>query len=122
MIFVRFRGWGSAFVPLIPLACLGITAGVVDLATGDAHFFEDHRWPKAVAFLATAAVLWPIGRALNRERPGRGAEVTRAFGEITVHDEQLARILRSRHAVYGIPVEHWGIIIGFFGVVISLAP
>jgi uncharacterized membrane protein len=119
MVFA-YRGWGAFLVPVIPLIFFAATFDAVGFAMHDTQYFEEHRWPRVVASLATAVILWLIGRWLNRPQPGEEIQVLGS--ESSIHDEQLARILRSRHSLFCIPVECWGLIIGFFGVVLSLAP
>ena len=69
MFVMVYRGWGAILVLLIPLVCFTVTWFSVGLAMNDASYFPNHRWPKALASLGTALVLWPIGRRLNKPRP-----------------------------------------------------
>jgi hypothetical protein len=111
---IVFRGWGILVV-IIGFLCFAATAAAVYAATGDNHYFEDHRWPTLAGCLLTAAVIWPVGRWFNR------AARTAPLGE-DVRDEQLARLALSRHTLFFVPMEYWTIILVFAGVVISLKP
>jgi hypothetical protein len=107
------RGWGI-LVPVLGVLCFTVTGLVVIFATGDS--WEKHRWPKILASLVTAGVVWPVGRWLNR--PKYSPDDVRN----SEWDEQLAHIRRSWHTLMSIPFEWWAPIIAFFGILLSLVP
>lgn len=111
---IYYRGWGILVV-VIGVLCFAATAIAVGAATGDKWYYEDHRWPKMVGCVATAAVVWPVGRWFN------AAARSTPLGD-EVADEQLARIQMSRHALLFIPMEYWAIIVLFFGAAFWLKP
>jgi hypothetical protein len=111
---VIYRGWGLLVV-VIGIICFAATAFAVGAATGDVGYLEDHRWPMLAACVITAAVVWPVGRWLNKDAR------TAPLGEDVV-DEQLARLALSRHALFFVPVEYWAVIVLFSGFVYWLHP
>jgi nitrate reductase NapE component len=64
-----WSGFGF-LVPVTAFACLLASELGVETYFGDDGYYQAHGWPKMAAFLVAAAVIWPIGAALDR-RGGR---------------------------------------------------
>src|SRR5262245_61144370 len=57
-------------VPVIAFLQLFLTEAAVEGMLRDDTYYQTHGWPKLVAFLIAAAIIWPLGNLLNR-RPSR---------------------------------------------------
>jgi hypothetical protein len=99
MVVWRGIGCAAAFIGFF------IFLGVA-LFVGE-DYWESHHWPMLVAGGISLAVIWFLGRYLNT-RPGR-----------TVIDKATGKelVLRTRHDLFFIPFEWWGIIFAIFALI-----
>ena len=98
---------------VVGFACLILTQLAVDAGTHDERFFTNHGWPKLVGLWLAAAVVWPLGRALNRRTERRLLDPT--SGQRVV--------VRSGggHSLFFVPVQHWSVIYLLLGVICLFA-
>jgi hypothetical protein len=111
-MFVIWSGWGIV-AGLVGFACLMVTQVAVDAAMHDEWFHASHGWPKLLSRWVAAAVVWPVGRALNRRNeqrlldPGSGQWVLVRSG--------------GGHSLFFVPVQYWGVIYLILGAICALA-
>ncbi len=102
MIIWSGRGYyvilvGICFHVLAMMACKAVS--------GNTNLYKDHGWPKAIAFVLAAAVLWPLAKSLA----GRTAH-----GLDSVTGERVA--YKPRDTFFFIPMEYWSIIFILLGL------
>ncbi|MCI0459403.1 MAG: hypothetical protein L0Z62_20830 [Gemmataceae bacterium] len=106
---IIWSGWGF-LVAVIGLACLVATQLGVNAAMQDDQYYQTNGWPKLVGLFLVAALLWPVGRTLNRQRQEREL-VDPATGErVVLHSG-------GGHTFFFIPVEYWAPICLVLGVI-----
>jgi hypothetical protein len=106
---IIWRGFGILVV-VIAGAALVLTQLLGNALFGSGTY-EGHSGPLGtLALLLAAAIVWPLGRALNR----RGARtlVDPATGQRVV--------LRPNHSLFFLPMEYWAPILGAGAVVWGL--
>jgi hypothetical protein len=106
---IIWRGWGF-LVAVIGFGCLLLTEIGIEAVRNDDQFYQDHGWPKLLAFLVAAGIVWPLGRALNRTKPGREL-VDPKTGERVVLQPG------SQHSLFFVPIEYWAALFVVLGVV-----
>lgn len=107
---IIWRGFGILVV-VIAGAALVLTQVIANALLG-AGTYEGHSGPLgALALLVAAAIVWPLGRTLNR-RGGRTL-LDPATGQQVV--------LRPNHSLFFIPMEYWAPILGVGAIVRGLA-
>jgi hypothetical protein len=111
-MFVIWSGRGIV-AGLVGFACLFLTQAAVNAGTHDGRFYASHGWPKLLGLWVAAALVWPLGRALNRrtERrlldPGSGRWVLVRSG--------------GGHSLFFVPVQYWAVIYLILGAVCAVA-
>jgi hypothetical protein len=93
MVFflIVWRGLGF-LVPIIGFACALLTELAVDGIAGQDSFYTKQGWPILLAMAIAAAIIWPLGRALNR------------------YD-------RNAHSLFVLPMEYWALACFAIGVI-----
>ena len=101
-----WRGWGIlvALVPLAAFIVAAMVAGALESALGPA-FDSSMDWLFPLGFLASAVVLWVLGRRLNNRD-------TRVLVDMQT-GEQIA--VRPNHSFWFIKMEYWAIVLAAFG-------
>src|SRR5262249_55087193 len=109
---IIWSGWGIV-AGFVGVASLILTQVVVNAATHDERFYAVHGWPKLLSLWVAAAVVWLVGRALNRvtERrlldPESGRWVLVRLG--------------GRPSLFFLPVQYWWVVYLILGVVCAVA-
>lgn len=107
-MFVSER-WGF-FVPIIGLAVLALTEAISEFIAGDDAFYQNNPWVKFIGFCVVAAILWPLGRWLNRKAPER-----------TLVDpntgEQVVLQIGGGNTLFFIPMQFWAPIAIVLGLI-----
>ncbi len=93
-------------VPVIGFLGLLASAMLMDVLFDDDQYAKSHVWPQLVGWLAAGAMLWFLGRYLNRGRARRMIDAQ--TGELVV--------LRNNHSFFFIPMEYWALVCVIFGV------
>jgi hypothetical protein len=106
---IIWNGWGFLVV-VIGFACLLVTQLAVNSAMQDDEYYQTTGWPKLVAFVVAAIIIWPIGRALNRKRQEREL-VDVNTGERVVLSSG------GGNSLFFVPMEYWAAIFLVLGVV-----
>jgi hypothetical protein len=94
MMFI-WRGAGF-LVPLFALGALMTAQAAVNAAFADPEYYRMHEWPKLVGLSVGAALIWTVGRVLNRRQE------------------------RPYSTFFWIPMEYWAIAFVVVGVALSL--
>lgn len=108
---IIWSGWGIV-VGLVGVACLVVTQLAVNAGMQSDQYYQNHRWPRLVALWVAAAVIWPIGRAMNRasERhlidPETGQPVVVRSG--------------GGHSLFFVPVQYWWVVFLVLGVIFAV--
>jgi hypothetical protein len=106
---IIWRKWGILVV-IIALACFAGSNLAMRAIFQEEGYYQEHGWPKAVAALVAALILWPLGRYMNRSEernlvdPETGEAVKFATG--------------GGNDFFFIPIEFWGAILAVVGVVL----
>jgi hypothetical protein len=106
---IIWSGWGF-LVAVITFGCALLGEVVTEAAAHDDRYYQNHGWPKLAAFLVAAAIVWPLGRLLNRKQTEREL-VDPATGQ---------RVLLQSgggHSLFFVPVQYWAPILVALGVV-----
>lgn len=109
---IIWRGWGF-FVPIIAIAILALMEGVAESIAGDDAYYQNNRWIIFVGTCVVAAILWPLGRWLNRKSPERNL-VDLNTGESVVLQSG------GGNSLFFIPMEFWAPIAIAFGLIAVL--
>ena len=106
---IIWSGWGF-LVAVIGFGCLMLSELSVEAAMKDDRYYQEHGWPKLVAFLAAAIIVWPLGRLLNRRRQDR---------ELIDPNTGERVVLQSggNHSLFFIPIEYWAAVFAALGLV-----
>ena len=94
-ILIVWRGLGF-LVPIIGFACALLTERAANAIARDDTFYTKQGWPILLAMAIAAAIIWPLGRALNR------------------YD-------RNAHSFFVLPMEFWALACLAVGVVAAFA-
>jgi hypothetical protein len=76
---------------------------------GDPAIYKSSGWPKAVALILAAAVVWPLARSLQ----GRTA-----YGLDSATGERVA--YTPRDSFFFIPMRYWSIILSLLGLYVGV--
>jgi hypothetical protein len=99
---------GAGFiVAVIAFASLVLTEFLVESLLRDEKFYQHHGWPKLVAFVAAALIVYPIARYLDARE--ERAPVDPATGKRVV--------LKSNHSLFFVSVRTWPIVLVLLGFV-----
>lgn len=85
------------FVPFIVGVVLLVVVVIVDAITKDPEYCSRYYWPKALALVISAAIVWFAGRRMNRD-----VETV-----VTKDKKGKERKIRNSHSFYVIDVEYW---------------
>jgi hypothetical protein len=111
-MFVIWSGRGIV-AGLAGFACLFLTQVAVNAGMHDERFYASHGWPKLLSLWVAAAVVWPLGRALNRRTEQR------------LLDPESGRwvLVRSGggRSLFFVPVQYWGVIFLILGAICAVA-
>ena len=93
-------------VAVIVFGCALAANLIANAMTGSGAYWDENRWTLGVALLVAAIACWFLGRYL------RGREAR------TLVDKQTGEevILKPSHALFFIPMEYWGPILGVVGL------
>lgn len=108
---IIWSGFGF-LVAVIGFGSLVLAEAMTEGFFHDQTYYQTHAWPKLVACWFAAALVYGVGRWLDRQ-PGR-AMIDKATGQEVV--------LRKKHALFFIPVRYWPYIFLGLGVVFLLIP
>jgi len=97
------------YVLLIGICSQALAAMACRTVLGDTSIYSANGWPKAVAFVLAAAVVWPLGKALE----GRTA-----YGLDSVTGERVA--YAPRDSFFFIPMRYWSIIFILVGLYVGV--
>jgi hypothetical protein len=100
---------GGFLVAVIGIGCLVFTNLAVNAAMKDDQFYQQHGWPKLLACLVAALIVWPVGRVLNRKGMRELLD--------TETGERFAVQTGGGHTLFFIPMEYWAVIFVGLGVV-----
>src|SRR5262249_29792336 len=107
---IIWSGWGF-LVAVVGFGCFLLTEIGVGAVMRDDQYYQNNSWPKLVAFLAAAVIVWPLGRALNRRRPGRELIDPKTGGRVVLTSG-------GGHSLFFIPMEYWAPLLVVLGVVL----
>lgn len=108
-MFIFWRGFGFVVV-LLTFAILVLTELSVERAFSDDTYYQANGWPKLLALVISAALVWLMAKGLDR-RPGR-VVIDKATGqEVT---------LRSSHDLFFVPLRVWPAILVVLGIAMLL--
>jgi hypothetical protein len=102
-----WRGVGLAVVALT-FGALVLTEVGVERLFSDDHYYQAHGWPKFVAFVLAAGMVWLLSDYIEK----RQARV--------VVDKQTGQemTLRGTHHLFFVPLKYWPAILVVAGLVI----
>src|SRR5829696_7275512 len=107
---VIWSGFGIV-VPFIALLTAAMAEFIAEAITGDDHFYQQHRWLILVAMILAAALNYGFHLLLLREK-----------GRVVIDKETGQEItLRTRHALFFIPVRWWSLIFVIVGLVLAFS-
>lgn len=107
---ILWRGFGWAVVVITFAALVGAEFGV-ERVFADDEYYQEHGWPKLVAFVAAAVPIWLLSNYLGR-RPGR-VVIDKATGqELT---------LGNAHDLFFVPLRYWPAILVLAGLAFAIA-
>ncbi|WP_411680960.1 hypothetical protein [Clostridium thailandense] len=96
--------------PIIAFASLVLTEYSVEILFNNQNYYQEHGWPKFLAFLIAGILCFFIGRALNKNN-----------SKIYIDKETGKEILiKKRHSFFFINMEYWAIIFLIIGMAVSL--
>jgi hypothetical protein len=106
---IIWSGWGF-LAAVIGFGCVLLSEFGVEAAMNDDQYYQNNGWPKLVALLVAAVIVWPIGRTLNRPRPER---------EITLPNTGERVVVQSGggHSLFFIPMQYWAPLFVVLGIV-----
>lgn len=96
-MLIIWRGYGW-LVAVIVFGC-SLVANLLFNATYGEGYYDNHRWPVALAMLGAGAICWSLGNRL-RKRSDR-VVIDKATGQEMVMNQ-------SRHALFFIPMQPLG--------------
>lgn len=99
---IIWSGWGF-LVAVIGFGCLFVTQRIVNSAMQDDRYYQTNGWPKLLALVVAALIIWPVGRAFNRKRLAK--EPVNANT-----DERPVLTSGGGHSFFFIPMEYWAAI------------
>lgn len=101
--------WGILTL-LILILCCGVTAEMIDVIMQDSQYYSQHGWPKLLGLWLSAAIIYPLGRTLNRtqERMLLDPET----------GETVPLLTGGGHELFFVPMEYWAHIFLVLGVVV----
>lgn len=99
---------GLGFLVAVVTFLLLLTAEyVTELLFRDESYYQAHGWPKLLAFLLAAAVIWPVGAYLNRKQ-----------GKVLIEKETGREVvIKPDHSFFFIRMEYWGPILIVLGII-----
>jgi membrane protein implicated in regulation of membrane protease activity len=103
---IIWSGFGF-LVALIGFGCLVLTQFIANALFQNAAYYQTHGWPKLVAFLIAALLVYFLSRVLERQQ-GR-AMIDKATGREVV--------LKPRHSLFFVPLKYWPYILVGLGVI-----
>lgn len=107
---IIWRGWG-VLVLVLGAAALLLTQWLTRAISGDALYYQSHRWPTLVAMALAAAGTWVLHQALSRKQP-----------RIVIDKDTGQEIaFRKEHSLFFIPVKWWPVIYVAVGVAVQFA-
>ena len=103
---IIWNGWGF-LVAVIGFGCFFLAELITETAFNDDTYYQTHGWPKLVACIVAAVMVFPIGLWLNH----RGA---RRLIDPETNEEV---VLKNDHSLFFIPMQYWGPIFLVLGVI-----
>jgi hypothetical protein len=97
-------------VAIIAFACLFMSELFVENAFHDDQYYQTHGWPKLVAMLVAAGLVWLLGNYLNKKQGKR--LVDPATGKDVV--------LKPNHSLFFIRMEYWAAILLVLGIALAI--
>ena len=92
---------------VIGFGSLLLTELITEAAFDDDRYYQDHGWPKMVAFLLAGTILGPLGQYLNN----RGSK------RLIDPETEEEYILKNDHSFFFIPMQYWSFICAALGIV-----
>jgi hypothetical protein len=97
-------------VAVIAFVCLVATELLMESALHDDDFYQSHGWPKLMAMLVAAGLVWILGNHLNKKQGRR--LVDPSTGEDVV--------LKPNHSLFFIRMEYWAGILVVLGIALTI--
>lgn len=95
-------------VAVIVFGCSLVANLIFNAAYGD-RYYDNHKWPVAIAFIVAAAICWFLGKHL-RKRSDRVVIDKQTGKEFTVN--------QSRHTLFFVPMHWWAPILLVIAVIL----
>lgn len=109
MVVIIWRGYGWLVAVIVFASSL--IANLFFDATYGKGYYDDHKWPLAIALLCAGMACWFLGNAL-RKRSDRIA-IDKATGREFVANQ-------SSHTLFFVPMHYWGPILVAVSVVLMV--
>lgn len=109
MIIWQGRGW---VVAVVGFSCLVLAEFASEALTNDSGYYQDHRWPMAVACAAAAAIIFMVRHKLEPAKSRRVRDVD-TLEEFTIHP--------SASSFFFIPLRAWPAVLVAVSVVLAIA-
>jgi hypothetical protein len=93
---IIWNGWGF-LVAVIAFACLLASEAATEAAFADSRYYQQHGWPKMVAFLIAALLVWLLNFCLSGRR-------SRIAIDVETHQPL---VLRADDSLFFIPLRYW---------------
>lgn len=93
-------------VAVITFLLLLIAEYVTEALFRDESYYQDHGWPKLLAFFLAGVVIWPLGTYLNR-KPRK----------VMIEKETGKEVSMSDHSFFFIRMEYWSPILFALGII-----
>ncbi|MGD0799951.1 MAG: hypothetical protein ABR906_01410 [Terracidiphilus sp.] len=104
-MIVVARGRGI-LVLVIAVACLLLSDYLTGVHFGDSNYYAQHGWPKLLAFLVAAAVVWLM--VFHHDDETLGVDPIRAKKSSIFHDGD---------SLFYIPVKYWPGLLSLLGLI-----
>src|SRR4030095_5514563 len=95
-------------VAVITFLLLLISEYLTESLFRDETYYQSHGWPKMLAFVLAATVIWPLGTYLKRTQ-GK-VMIEKATGKEVV--------IKPNHTFFFIPMEYWSPILVALGIIL----
>ena len=104
-MFIIFQGLGL-LIPMIVGAVFVAAVYTTDAITKNDTFCSTHYWPKALALVFAAVIIWFLGRFIRTK--------TFCVGK----DQEGKKVYAiQRHTLYYLAFEHWAFVLIALGIV-----
>ena len=106
MTMIIWSGLGF-LVALITFLFLLVAEYASESLFGDASYFQNHGWPKLMAFFISGVLVWLLGSYLNNKQ-----------GKVMIEKETGQEFfMKPNHSLFFIRMEYWGPILLILGII-----